>query len=155
MTPDLVVIDEPEFDNSEVEVQSQEDILFEQLIADIQIEDSYEWYKKALMQISDIRKKIEGKMPRYVDKIKAGIREGRNRKRLRDLYAQVEKVSIMRYQILQEAWKDYPTEVENDPELPRWLSNSLDFFEEEREQSKAKLWVKFDEFIKTILPPNK
>lgn len=130
------------------EVTSQEDIQSFNLVIDW----TYEWYKTILLDLAKQREKLEVKMRKYVDKIKAWIREQRNRNRLQTIYWQIEEITILWFHLLEEAYKDFPTEVENDKDLPRGNRDSVDFFAEERAVAKQELDRKFDETIQSILP---
>lgn len=135
----------------EEEVTSDKDIT----TFDLVIDWTYEWYKTLLLDLANQRNKLEKKMEKYVTKIKAGTREEKNRNRLKVLYAQIEEITILWFQILQEAYKDFPNEVETDSDLPRGTSNWIDLFQDQRIEAKEKLEKNFDEVMATILPPSK
>jgi hypothetical protein len=104
------------------------------------------------LDLANQRGKLEKKMERYVTKIKAWIREERNRNRLKVLYAKIEEITILWFQILQEAYKDFPNEVETDPDLPRGTRDWIDLFQDQRSEAKENLERNFDEVIATLLP---
>ena len=137
MRPDEIIIDE---------VINQDDIAS----FDLEIEQSYEWYKSFLLDLSEKRKKFEKKLIKYADKVKNGVREKRNRWRMIETYWTIEEITILRYKILEEAVKDYPDLV-LDKDMPNWTSDAIDVFEKERKEAAILVEKNFRKTIEDLL----
>ena len=117
---------------------------------ELAIEYSYDGFKKELLALQKQRKKFEKDLERYAQKVKDGVRPDRNRDKMKVLYGKIEEITILRYNIFEVAFEAFP-EIANDKDMPRGERDSVEYFDEERKQSKEELDEANEEMMNDLL----